>query len=219
MTLPILRIATLSITLLCLGIAKGENVQYTSLEFEDVGVSFEVPSEWYTHDNGSTKTISKLASEWSKRQDIDIPDRTLISMIDEPDIRSNTSSSITILYSSEVLVTQAQIADANAAQKKILLEHWTTTAPEQLRTIANSVEIIDAGEILQIGNQWFVKVSMNVQMRSDMPTKRKTLYIHMSQKGTIHLTFTCIPEKASAFEQVRDYVIESLRMNALRRAG
>jgi len=91
--------------------------------------------------------------------------------------------------------------------------------PEQLRTIATSVEIVGNGEILQIEGQWFVRIPMNVQMREDVPMKRKTLYIHMSQKGTIHLSFTCIPEKSSAFEQIRDYVIESLRMNALKRAG
>lgn len=218
MKLQNLIIAAFCISLLCSAKSNGENVQYTPLEFEDVGVSFEVPSEWYTHDNESTKMISKLASEWSTRQDIDIPDRTLISMLDEPDIHSKTSSLITILYSSEVLVSQAQIADANAPQKKILLDHWTATAPEQLRTIAKSVEIVGDGEILKIGSQWFVKVSMNVQMRSDMPLKRKTIYIHMSQKGTIHLSFTCTPEKAPAFEEIREYVIESLRMNALKRA-
>jgi len=119
----ILTIAVLSSTFLYSGISNGENIQYTSLEFEDIGVSFEVPSAWYTHDNGSTKTISKLASEWSKHHDLDIPDRALISLVDGPDIHSKTSSSITILHSSEVLVTQSQIADANEAQKKILLDH------------------------------------------------------------------------------------------------
>jgi len=190
---------------------------YASLEFDDIGVSFEVPSTWYAFDNGTTKMIATVASDILEKLGREGGDRMLISLVDEEDINNVSASAISVIYGSEVLVTQAQLAVANATQKKIVLDHWNTACSEGLRSISKSVEIVGDGEILKVGDQWFVKVTMNVQMRDDMPLKRKEVFIHMSQKGTIHLSFTCVPEKLDVVGVIRDYVLESLRMNVLRR--
>jgi hypothetical protein len=203
---------------LCTSISRAQSLRYTSLEFNDLGISFEVPETWFTFDNGSSKLVSKVAAELLSRIGEDTDARTLISIIDNPDVHIVDSSSISVLYLPDIIATQAQIANANDAQRKILLDYWNEDAPEKLRKIAQSVKVFGDGDIVKVGEALFVKVSMEVKMRADIPSKRKDVYIHMSEKGTIQLSFSCVPEKFELMAKIQNYVLESLRMNALRRA-
>jgi hypothetical protein len=58
---------------------------------------------------------------------------------------------------------------------------------------------------------------MEVQMREDLPMKTKEMFFHMSDRGIVIIGFTRMRESEKRIIPIRDYVLESLRTNALRR--
>lgn len=188
---------------------------FSSLEFEDVGISIEVPSDWYTMSNGALRMIGKVAADLLK-EDYD-ETNLLISMMDRNDIEDKTASLLNIQFLPDVMLTQREVADASPDQVDVILESLRSFGFEELKKIAHSARLVNDGEVLQIGSNWYAKLTMEVQMRADLPMKTKDLFFHMSNRGIVIIGFTYMRESEKRISPIRDYVLESLRTNALRR--
>lgn len=188
---------------------------FTPLEFEDAGISIEVPSDWYAMNNGALRMIGKVASDLLK-EDYD-KTNLLISMMDSNDIDDKTVSLLNVQFLPEVMLTQKEVADASPAQVEVILEYLRSFGFEELKKIAHSARLVNDGEVLQIGTNWYAKLTMDVQMRADLPTKTKEMFFHMSSRGVVIIGFTHMRESKDKIIPIRDYVTESLRTNTLKR--
>jgi hypothetical protein len=188
---------------------------FSSLEFEDVGISIEVPSDWYAMNNGALRMIRKVAAELLKEDHDET--NLLISMLDRNDIEDKTASLLNIHFLPDFMLTQREVADASPDQVDVILEalrsHWF----EEMKKIASSARLVNDGEVLKIGTNWYARLTMEVQMREDLPMKTKEMFFHMSDRGIVIIGFTRMRESEKRIIPIRDYVLESLRTNALRR--
>ena len=188
---------------------------FSSLEFEDVGISIEVPSDWYAMNNGAMQMIRKVASDLLK-EDYD-EKNLLISMMDKNDIEDKTVSLLNIHFLPDFMLTQREVADASPDQVDVILEALRSFGFEELKKIAHSARLVNDGDVLQIGTNWYARLTMEVQMREDLPMKTKEMFFHMSDRGIVVIGFTHMRESEKRIIPIRDYVLESLRTNALRR--
>ena len=198
---------------------QSKKTPFIALEFEGPGVSIEVPEGWYALNNGTLKLIDNLASKWLGQEHGNDKPAMLVSLADKRQIEDTNSNLLSVQFSPEVFINQREVAEANAAQQQIILDHWRTKGYDRLKKVAYYSRLIGDGEFVQAAQNWYAKIVIEVQMREDFPKKIKESFIHMSNKGVIMITFTYLPSAREQIIPIRDYVLESLRANTIKRTN
>jgi hypothetical protein len=208
-------IASIILLILSLASTTVYSQPYTDVIVQDLGLSFEVPADWYTPNVDASRKMDAALSILLNNKN---RPQNLITLISHKDINSLTSSSISVLYQPDSDITQDMLAKASYESISDLCIAIKKEAEDSIRQLAHRSSVEKHGVITRKGDSVFIGLTMLVQMKPESPEKLKEILYYFSNKGTIQFTFNYMKTHSLDMDHIRNYMLESLRLDTFKRA-